>query len=137
MSYDPPTGEELKIAKKLEVMVRDLDKKHDTLELAIPYTSDMCIYSDFAVKGVRTNGNQRLTTAMDVYHDMLVYQAKLFEFQMKLLAYSVKINAMVDKATLMTNKLKICPKCKGNKGWKEETEGRDCEFCNGRGVING
>ncbi len=149
MSHDPPQGRELRITKRMETIVRGLNKGiSGNLRTYTPHVLQACISSGHALEGVRVNGVRKLTNVLTVSKDLKEFKRDMDKYVKRV----SKAAEQLDKALLevegLMEEFTICSKCKGQKGRKTDTMERrgegpgehivdwmDCEKCRGRGII--
>lgn len=136
MSDDTPKGKELEFIKECKNKIGKLEKIQSSLKLSIFSMTDASISVGHALKGVRTNGIERINTLKNVM-ERLPGLLPIDHINNELLKAKNIINELNKK---YNDNFIICPECKGEKGafFKARmilNNFSDCDNCEGRGIV--
>ena len=132
-----PKGKELKVLKKIEQLLIALDKESHSSEVGI----EIGIELNHALKGIRTNGREKVNSLYDVFCELQKEDDNLQDDARKTLIFAEKAAEFRLEVEALMEDFNICPICHGEKGEKIRGsrgisyEWEDCERCKGRGIL--
>lgn len=127
----PLRGEELKVAKRIQKIIKELDgleRDHPWFDVGIA-----SIHIDFAIRGVRCNGHQRINSFIEVMENFETLKESLIDT----VTQAEKSLYLINKAQgIYSSRYKRCTKCGGKGGAKVSiNDWADCYDCDGNGYI--
>lgn len=147
-NYSPPSGTEKQI---LDLVAKESEALTVLLKRIWENPPSAQIEISHAREGVRTNGTERVTSVLDVMEKMEEAGRRYHRHHNEVSAIEAEVGDRLIAVRKLMEKLPLCSRCKGKKGygrngiprtWKAGSgvgmsikQWEDCEICDGRGIL--